>query len=299
MMMRNLKVDIFRLFFFSIILVFGIIFNSVAIWVFCLKMQKWTETRVFMINLLISDCFLLLTIPFRMYSTIEKWDLGDLTCHLIISIYFMNKYISIAIITLISIDRYICIKFPLESRSLRSPKKAAVTCGLLWMLFTIPRIYFDFKNIITRKAPDICFQKTTLNPINIILYLSIFGFYTPLPILVFCSVEIIRILKRKKNSRVQEQQSVQKSIYIVCTNLIVFLLCYLPVNIGYIIRFVIESLKSDCSQIKFINDYVHAAQVIADLNCCFDALCYYFVAKEFWERTKHNENTEMKFVRHI
>ncbi|KAM4692809.1 G-protein coupled receptor 35-like [Discoglossus pictus] len=280
----NQTLKIVQLTIFSIVLFFGTIFNSTAIWVFCFKMKKFTEARVFMINLLASDCCLLFTVPFRMYSIIQRWLLGEIMCQIIRSVYFMNTYMSIAIITLISVDRYLAIKFPLRSRILRSPKKAAAACGFVWVLLIASRIFLELTGDNTFSEPGFCFRKTTQRPLRRALYFSILGFYVPLPILVFCSLEVIRVLKRKNNASVNEQQCIQKSINIVSTNLLVFLMCFLPVQVGNLVRFVVEILEFDCSLLKNINDYVYAGQTFSDLNCCLDALCYYFVVQEFPEK---------------
>ncbi|XP_053564956.1 G-protein coupled receptor 35 [Bombina bombina] len=278
MIMNNPTLDLFKMILLPSILLFGTIFNGIGIWVFYFKMKTYTETRVFIMNLLVSDCCLLITIPFRFYD-IFGWQMNDTCCRSIRSSYFMNTYMSIAIITLISLDRYLAIKFPLRSRTLRSPRKTAVACGILWLLFLLTRIVFELFDY--RALQPFCFRKTTSKPLYKAIYFSILGFYIPLPIIVFCSIEVIKTLKTKDTNSLHEQQCIQKSIYIISTNLIVFLLCFLPVQIGNVVRFIIEYLKLDCLLIKQINDYVYAAQGIADLNCCLDALCYYLVAREF------------------
>ncbi|MEE6500915.1 hypothetical protein FKM82_003989 [Ascaphus truei] len=282
LMGRNRSLDHFQLILFVPIVAFGTIFNSFAVWVFCFKMKKWTEARVYMMNLLISDCCLLFVMPFRIYSSLRDWELGDNLCNSIRSFYFMNTYMSIAIITLISVDRYVAIKFPLRSRTLRSPQRAAMACGSVWVLLIATRFYLHFVAIVP-PLTKFCFRKTSTNPLRRTLYFAILGFFLPMAILIFCSVEIIRTLKRKDSPSVNEQKCVQKTIYIVSTNLVIFLVCFLPLSIGNVVRFVVESLGLECSVIANINTYVYAAQAISDLNCCFDAICYYFVANEFWE----------------
>ncbi|MEE6522279.1 hypothetical protein FKM82_020743 [Ascaphus truei] len=263
-MVKNRSLDHFQLILFISIVALGTIFNSFAVCVFCFKMKKWTEARVYMMNLLIN------------------WDLGDNLCNSIRSFYLMNRYMSIAIITLISLDRYVAIKFPLRSRTLRSPQKAAMYCGIVWVLLVATRLYLHFVAYI-RPIPKFCFRKMSGDPLWRTLYFAILGFFLPMPILIFCSVEIIRTLKRKDSPSVNGQKCVQKTIYIVSTNLVIFLVCFLPLHIGNVVRFVVESLDLECSVIANIYTYVYAAQAISDLNCCFDAICYYFVAKEFWE----------------
>ncbi|KAM8953193.1 G-protein coupled receptor 35-like [Pelodytes ibericus] len=289
---KNQNLDIFSLVLLSSILIVGTLFNSFAMWVFCCKMKKWTETRVFMMSLLASDCCLLFTIPFRIYDIQTKWDLGITTCTLAKAIYFMNTYMSIAVITLISVDRYIAIKFPLKARSLRSPTKAAMSCGFVWTLLFLSHIYIVITlNPLTNDIS--CFQKPTREPFTLSLYFPVLGYCIPLLIVTFCSVEIIRTLKKKDKLSTHEQKSIQKTMYIVSCNLVIFLLCFSPYVIGNIVRYTIESSNLDCSYVKTINQFVEGAQPIADLNCCLDAASYYFVAREFWEITSLSPKINM------
>ncbi|KAG9467708.1 hypothetical protein GDO78_014434 [Eleutherodactylus coqui] len=281
---RNPSVDIFLITLLTCVFTCGTIFNSLAVWVFCFKMKKWTVTRIFMMSLLASDCCLLFTLPFRMYSTQQDWHLGNSWCNALRSFYFMNTYVSIAVITLISIDRYVAIQFPMRARTLRTPKKAALACGIIWLVYIALRLYHIISIERSSSESKICFRKVTERPLVLSLYLTVFGSCLPMVILIFCSTQIILTLKKKEKTSMNEEKDIKKSISIVKTNLAIFLLCFLPLSTGNIVRFVIESVSSDCSLIKLINDVVHVAQGISDLNCCLDSICYYFVAKEFWEK---------------
>ncbi|KAJ7402225.1 hypothetical protein BTVI_88313 [Pitangus sulphuratus] len=100
------------------VIALGIPLNVIAFWVFCCKLKGWTETKVYMINLIVADSFLLFTLPFMAYLTKNKYP-ADRLCTAIYSIYFTNMPMSIFIITLIAIDRYIAIKFPLKAKMCR------------------------------------------------------------------------------------------------------------------------------------------------------------------------------------
>ncbi|OPJ79213.1 G-protein coupled receptor 35 [Patagioenas fasciata monilis] len=117
-------VVLFQLIVYIPVLSLGIPLNTIAFWIFCCKLKRWTETRVYMINLMVADSFLLFSLPFLLYFT--KYDYPiDKLCSTILNIYFINMPMSILIITLIAIDRYIAIKFPLKAKILRSPLKSA------------------------------------------------------------------------------------------------------------------------------------------------------------------------------
>ncbi|KAM3932439.1 G-protein coupled receptor 35-like [Leptodactylus fuscus] len=285
MVARNPKVEIFLMTLFICAFIFGTIFNSVAVWVFCFKMKKWTETRVFMMSLLFSDCCLLFTLPFRIYTTQHEWHLGNKFCDVLRFSYFLNTYMSIAVITLISVDRYVAIKFPMRSRTLRSPKKAAFACGIVWILFVATRLYLELAvNNNLFRNPAFCFRKVSPRPLKRILYFTVLGSCIPMVILIFCSAQIIQTLKKKEKMSMNEEKDIKKSISIVKTNLVIFLFCFLPITVVNIVRFILESIGSNCVLLKQMNDYAHVAQGISDLNCCLDSICYYFVAKEFWEK---------------
>ncbi|NXS37701.1 GPR35 protein, partial [Pomatostomus ruficeps] len=118
---------------YSLIFFFGALFNSLAFWVFFCKMKKWTETRVYVINLVCADFSVICTLPSMVYLLWNKSARGEL-CQFIEAMYFINMLVSIYIISFISIDRYIAIKYPLKARAFRSPSKAALLCGTLWVL---------------------------------------------------------------------------------------------------------------------------------------------------------------------
>ncbi|XP_077344467.1 G-protein coupled receptor 35 [Lithobates pipiens] len=281
---RNNTLELFLFIFLIPVLVFGVIFNSLAIWVFCFKMKKWTETRVYMMNLLLSDCCLLFTLPFRIYLTRHSINLGQKFCTALLSFYFMNTYIGIATVTLISVDRYVAIKFPLRARSFRSAKKAAIACAIVWLLFIATRIYLDILAAPPVRNSSLCFRKANNKPLKRTLYFAILGFCVPMLILVYCTTQIILTLKRKEKINAQEEKDIQKTINIVTTNMAIFLFCFMPLAFGNIVRFIVESMEMKCSVVKTVSDFALFAQGLSDLNCCLDSVCYYFVAKEFWEK---------------
>lgn len=52
---------------YNLIFFFGALFNAIALWVFFCKIKKWTETKVYVINLVFADCFVICTLPSMAY----------------------------------------------------------------------------------------------------------------------------------------------------------------------------------------------------------------------------------------
>ncbi|NXS07275.1 GPR35 protein, partial [Neodrepanis coruscans] len=256
----------------------GIPLNMIALWVFCCRLRMWTETKVYMINLIIADSSLLFTLPFLIY--LSKYNHpADQLCFAIRNIYFTNMPMSIFIITLIAIDRYIAIKFPLKAKILRSPLKSASICGLLWIMQII---YSNFRAKLHQKREKICFQKQSPEPSYSILFPDIFVYFILLGIVIFCSVQVIKCLKKKMVTSSHETKLIQKAVHIVSVNLCVFVVCFSPFYIALLLEFAVN-IAGASSLVLGVRTYIKISAVLANCNCCLDAFCYYCAAKEFPE----------------
>ncbi|NXY04706.1 GPR35 protein, partial [Pteruthius melanotis] len=260
------------------VLALGVPLNTIAFWVFCCKLKRWTETKVYMINLIIADSFLLFTLPFLLYFTKYKHPVDQL-CFAIQNIYFTNMPMSILIITLIAIDRYIAIKFPLKAKTLRSPLKSASICGFLWIILII---YSNLHPKLHSSWEGYCFRRKSLQPRYFSLFSTICGYFIPLGIVIFCSVQVIRCLKKKMATSPHETRLLQKAVHIVSVNLCVFAVCFSPFHISLLLRFAVE-VAGACSLLSGVTTFIKISACLANCNCCLDAFCYYFAAKEFPE----------------
>ncbi|NXJ89855.1 GPR35 protein, partial [Corythaixoides concolor] len=156
---------------YNIIFFFGVLFNALALWVFFCKIKKWTETRVYVINLVFADCFVICTLPFMAYLLWNK-STRDKLCQFTEAMYIINMVVSIYIISFISIDRYIAIKHPLKAKTFRSPSKAALLCGLLWI-----SVITGVTLRVWQRHAALCFQEDSTAPATLSL-LSIFFVFT-------------------------------------------------------------------------------------------------------------------------
>lgn len=262
---------------YNLIFFFGALFNTLALWMFFCKIKKWTETKVYVINLVFADFFVICTLPCMAYFLWTKSTRDEL-CQFIEAMYFINMVVSIYIISFISIDRYIAIKHPLKARTFRSPSKAALLCGLLWVSVIIGATLQ-----LWQRHAALCFQKDTTAPAALSLLSIVFVFTLPLAVLTFCSTEVIRNLKRQLNTNSPEDKLIQKAVHIIYANLILFLICFLPAFLGVLARFIMEKVGATCFLLQFMKNFSSVTRCIATSNCCLDSVCYYFVTKEFHE----------------
>ncbi|XP_056295295.1 type-2 angiotensin II receptor [Pseudoliparis swirei] len=122
---------------YGVIAAAGTVGNALAAWVLAhASASRQTVANTFMLNLCVSDLLFLLTLPLWAvyYSRDYDWPFGRVACKVCGGLLHFNLYASIFFITCMSVDRYLAIVRPLRSQSARYPKRARLTCLLVWLL---------------------------------------------------------------------------------------------------------------------------------------------------------------------
>uniref|UniRef100_UPI0037E7DE04 type-2 angiotensin II receptor n=1 Tax=Semicossyphus pulcher TaxID=241346 RepID=UPI0037E7DE04 len=122
---------------YSVICVLGTVANALAVCVLAhSSASRRTVANTFMLNLCVSDLLFLLSLPLWAvyYSQGYRWPFGLIACKVCGFLLNLNLYASIFFITSMSVDRYLAIVHPLRSQSARDPRRARLTCILVWVL---------------------------------------------------------------------------------------------------------------------------------------------------------------------
>ena len=122
---------------YSIIFLLGLAGNVVALWVFFCVHAKKNSVRVFLINVAFADLLLVACLPFRIlyHSQGNVWKLHPTLCKAVGNLFYMNMYISVTLLGLISIDRYLKIhrRVGMQHR-LQSTKWSRGLCAVVWIV---------------------------------------------------------------------------------------------------------------------------------------------------------------------
>ncbi|KAG9494418.1 hypothetical protein GDO78_001985 [Eleutherodactylus coqui] len=263
-------------------IIIGFILNTFALWIFCFSIKKHTESSIYLLNLALLDFCLVLSLPFRLHFSQSNIIVSRQMCSFLESLYFTNMYGSIYTIMFISVDRYIAIKHPFLSKLLRSPRKTFFVCFFIWVfVWTVALCTFNFQNDLRHSR---CFHNMSgdIWSTHIIVPLQIFGFLIPMTVMLYCSIHIIKTLLVPVSSSVQFEVSKVNVIRIIISNLVVFLLSFSLSHIGIFLQFLVrKQVISNCLVKKHISLFVQVALCIANINCCLDAVTYYYMRKEF------------------
>lgn len=256
----------------GVLLALGLPLNGLALWVLCRRLQRWTETRIYMANLAAADLCLLCALPFMLRSLAGSS--GDtLFCQLSQGIYLANRYMSISLVAAIAVDRYVAVRHPLRARGLRSPRQAAAVCVALWVLVVSSLLV---RWLLRKQDGGFCFSNCSRqNPKTIVF--SLVGFYLPLAVLVFCSLQVLTALGRRPATDPGQAEATQKAARMIWANMAVFVFCFLPLHVVLTLS-TVTGLHTRAVQIALI-----VTGKVSDANCCLDAICYYYMAKDFQE----------------
>ncbi|NXX82463.1 GPR55 protein, partial [Urocolius indicus] len=273
---------LFQLLMYTPTFTLGLLFNVMALSVLFFKVKKLSESAVYVIALIFLDTLLLFTLPFKIisYHLQDQWNLGSVFCSALESLYFVNMYGSILISLCICVDRYIAIRHPFTAPTLRSTKKAAMVCAIICLgistgtvsTFQLHRggssCFHNFSNGTWKNAGLFSAVETT--------------FFGSMAAMIFCTAQTLRCLrKHRKPDNLQTHTS--RAEKIVLTNLLAFLVCFTPYHVAYFMYFLVKNNIIHISFQQVLRDIVQITLCWANLNCCLDGVCYYFVLKESLE----------------
>uniref|UniRef100_A0A3Q3E878 G-protein coupled receptors family 1 profile domain-containing protein n=1 Tax=Labrus bergylta TaxID=56723 RepID=A0A3Q3E878_9LABR len=245
----------------------GFLVNAAAVRGLFAQRASWTDTHIYILNLAAADSALILFLPFRIYNAFFCLP-PNFFCTFLVNIHFINMYASIFTSAAISVHRYLTVQFPLQARSWRRKKEAALAvCLTIWVFVVTICIIFIEENYPQKlwRCYERC--KDERLKLQFVVTLVLAGFLAPLLIIVFCSSWLIFILL-KQNTKSEERKS---TISMVTANMIVFIVCYTPIHVSFSEQTIVPQ-----------SIFLHLSEWIASTNCCFDSISYYFLLKKFY-----------------
>ncbi|XP_043079742.1 G-protein coupled receptor 35.1 [Puntigrus tetrazona] len=267
--------------------IFGVLGNIYVLVMFCRRPRaKWTYMNVYITNMSISDCALLMFLPVKIHYYSRKLEENlKALCNFVLWLIYVNMYVSIFTIMAISVVRYVAIKYPMKARVMFSCKSALVACALIWLtIFCVSPVYFvkDSNNDKT-----MCFQRVKgALSLDFVLLLVIVGFLVPFLIMLFCSVTVVCTLRKQLD--VGSRSEKIQCMFIIVANLVVFTVCFLPIHTGYLIKHLVQNKYENtedvesCNYKLFAHNFLHIALCISNMNCGLDCFSYFFATKTSW-----------------
>ncbi|XP_067309163.1 type-1 angiotensin II receptor [Pseudorasbora parva] len=271
--------------------IIGIVGNSlvVAVIYFCLKLK--TVANIFVLNLAVSDLTFLLTLPIWAIYTAKgyRWVFGSFLCKAIAGMILLNLYTSIFLLTALSIDRYLAIVHPVQSRQCRTVVYARVTCILVWVvafLLSLPTALVRQTHLIQHNNVTVCgiLDKKELRNVLAALSLikSVFGFLLPITIILTCYCLIGRALLKARDIQRNSRSNGDEVLSMLAAAVLSFFLCWAPHQIfNFMDMLLLLNVITNCNVIEIIDTGMPFTICIAFFNSCMNPILYSFVGKNF------------------
>ena len=222
---------------------FGLIGNSLTIFVILRNKRMKTVATCFILNLAVADDLFMFSLPFMAYSTFTRnWIFGSFLCKVMSALYGVNLYASIFTMVLMSFDRYLAIVHPLRSIRYRTVKNAVIVCVLVWLAcFIVMMPYWLYaRTEVVRERPEystcqIFWPRESLLEhmwfwINFELLI---GFVLPIIIMVICYLQLLRnlVINAVPVHQDPTRRPIRKVTIMVFVVTLVFVLCWTPYHI--------------------------------------------------------------------
>ncbi|TNN38870.1 Leukotriene B4 receptor 1 [Liparis tanakae] len=215
--------------------------NLFVAWsVFC-RVKKRSVTCLLVLNLALADATVLLGAPlFLRYLAVSRWEFGAAACKLVHYMSATNMYVSIYLICLMSMDRWLAVSKPFLSQRLRTKRTLLVLLLVVWVLaFALALPMPFYRSILTKTSNNITKSHCALYHWNSVghkvfqyLFETIMACLLPFSLINTCYSGVMCRLHSAKFQR--RGQGSRLIVMIVCA----FAIFWLPYHIVNIIEVV-------------------------------------------------------------
>ncbi|XP_029958567.1 C-C chemokine receptor type 2 [Salarias fasciatus] len=258
---------------------FGLLGNSMVLWVLLQHIKVKSMTDVCLLNLALSDLLLAVSLPFWAYGSKNLP-----SCKLITGIYQLGFYSGTLFVTLMSLDRYLAIVHAVTAMRTRTLRYGITASVIIWgvsVVMATPPVIFASLEGDEEDSGLQCQPKYPPGSEEVWKMQKNFsenttGLFLCLPVMIFCYMKILVVLSRARNSK--KNKAMKLIFAIVC----VFVVCWVPYNVLVLIQTLqLFDIMNTCTASAPINTAMSFAEIIALSHCCINPVIYAFVGEKF------------------
>ncbi|NXJ82976.1 ACKR2 protein, partial [Trogon melanurus] len=267
--------------FYTVVFLVGLAGNVLLFTVLIMYIKKKKKmTEVYLLNLVVSDIFLLLTLPFWALFISQRvtW---DILCPVLNVMYTMNFYSGIFFVSCMSLDMYLQVVHACSPRSSMTQRKSMLVMLVVWVLsillsipdglFTSTRQMYNKTTCAHDYGPRHLFWKVVFRVIQ-----NILGFLFPFLLMMFCYSHIACALI------VSQMPGSRRALCLVFTLVAVFFVLWSPYNIVLILHSLQDvGVIGSCESSRRLDYAMQITESLSFVHCCLNPLLYAFVTKRF------------------
>lgn len=272
-----------------LVLLLGLFLNIFSVWVFIRRIPKWKSGTILQFHLAISDAIICPLAPFIAvyFAQGGNWPFGSLMCRIKIALLTVHFYGSILFLTLISIHRYMSVVCHSQGSCMKQKDFVKKLCAGVWLFVLIKgAVYISLLDISKVGNHTLCLsihqrENTEVYfAINFILLIP--GFLVPFSISLFCYIRLARSVSSINVCHQKGKLIKSKSHKMVAVCLVIFGLCFLPMNVVRTVVVVVKKyFGSNCDLLVQVETAYYVSWILSSSNCCLDPLIYCFSSQNF------------------
>ncbi|KAM4690571.1 B2 bradykinin receptor-like [Rhinophrynus dorsalis] len=277
-----------------IIFVFGFIENSFVLMILLLHKSRCTVAEIYLGNLAFADLLFICGLPFwAIYvSNHFYWPFGSFLCVFVSALIQFNLYGSIYFITMVSFDRYLALVKTMSFGRMRRVGCAKFNCVIIWVcavMVSMPKSIFRTVHNVPGFNTTACLIMPPSDDWHIAanILMNIVGFLIPVPIILFCTFHIIKVLRNNSMQKCKCINTEKKATVLALAVCLAFIICWLPLHIIIFVETLdLFHVFSGCSVNKFIQIGTQISSFIGYSNSCINPLLYVMVGNNFRKKIK-------------
>ncbi|KAM6202687.1 B2 bradykinin receptor [Rhynchocyon petersi] len=281
--------------FLWVIFILAALENIFVLSVFFLHKSSCTVAEIYLGNLAVADLILVCGLPFWAITVANNFDwlFGEVLCRVVNTATYMNLYSSICFLMLVSIDRYLALVKTMSMGRMRAVRWAKLYSLIIWgctLLLSSPMLAFRTMQDYSKEGYNVTACVINYPSPNWEVFtnflLNLVGFLLPLVVIIFCTVQIMQVLRNNEMQKFKEMQTERKATVLVLAVLLLFVVCWLPFQISTFLDTLhrLEYLTS-CSYVQVIDVFTQISSFVAYSNSCLNPLVYVIVGKRFRKKS--------------
>ncbi|XP_031722255.1 G-protein coupled receptor 20 [Anarrhichthys ocellatus] len=258
----------------GLMLVVGVVLNSLALYVFCGASTHTSASVVYTINLAVADLMVALSLPAR----IALYHSGGscVACSYVHTFsYFVNMYCSILFLTSICIDRYLAVVHASSTlHRCRTTGTAKCVSATVWFIAVV--VTYSFQTTALEFSSS-CVLLPAL------FYLTILEFLLPLLAVVGFTLRVACFLSSSHGLMPQQSRARRaRAVRLLATVLVVFTICFTPFHVRQVLVYFRVKVRGEGigQGAGHVLAY-HITVTLSSLNSCLDPVVYCFVTDSF------------------
>lgn len=280
---------------YSLIFLLGLAGNLFALWVFLFLHSSRNSVRVLLIHCAVADLVLLACLPFRVAYHLNgnRWALGGAACRLVGNLFYMNMYVSITLLGLIGLHRYLRLRGRGRARRFAGSGSCAcggrrwpwswVLCGGLWALSlaaAAPMIAAAEDNDTAGK----CFHyrpRSHRAKAKAYFNAAMVGYFW----LVFAALAVcyacigLRLLRASRNQpRLPNAQRYGRTARKSFVVLLLFAVCFAPYHAFRPVYVHAQLHGPQCQRARLLERVNEVMLLLSALNSCLDPVMYFLLS---------------------